>query len=470
MGERGWWDIGSPAQDILEGGANFLKGLFSKQAPAARYVPPKPTSTQSAAQRRLGATSSRQANMSLDDFMNFVAGPGQAGTSGYWTPGASINAAQIEMPRINLPAPPQNYANKFGAAARKAYQPMINYGKSVTPYYEKRGKANAGEIRDLRNIAEASWVDTAGRIRTGTEEGAAAQAENVQGIIGALESAAGESQGEMRGNMERLGIAGKRNDDAEIQSRASESQATIGAEGSIIGNMIAEQGSNAATYADTVAGIQDTAAAADVALLQEKINDLIFRNQGRIAQAQQAQATAMLDALMQGQSMYNQQYGQYSGMLMDKLRTQASVASQNADMRMQAAQFNANNRPQFVPGQGGSGGLSPSERMQAFNMYDEKFGPGVPETPAGYNAQQQGFYRSLVGEGFSESEARQKAQAMRQLEQAVVNNSGGNILSPEQLASSMASTLQKSPELQAYLTQYDILPYVRRGQDVGYYD
>jgi hypothetical protein len=465
--KRGWWDIGSPGEDIVNGIVNFTRGLFRGNTPAP--APVNPTSMQSAAQRRLGASGSSQSQMNLDDFMNFVAGPSTPGSGGYMTGGARINAPQIAMPNINLPAAPTNMANQFQTAAQKAYQPMIDFGKSVTPYYEKRQEANSGEIRDLRNIAEQSWVDTAGRIRTGAQETSAAQSQGVQDIIGALEASAGESQGEMQSNLERLGLRELRGDtDTQaIQDRASESQATVGAEGSLVGNMIAEQSSNAANYADTIAGIQDTAAAADIALLQERVNELIFRNQGRIAQAQQTQGSAMLEALMQGQNMYNQQYGQYAGMLMDKFRAQASVASQNADMQMQAARFNAENQPQYVPGEAGAGGLSPSERMNAFAMFNDMYGPGEAQEPSGFDAQQQGFYNQLLGEGFTDTEARQKAQAARQLEQAVISRT--NVVSPEQLARTMADTLAATPELQRYLSEYDILPYVRRGQDTGYY-
>lgn len=231
-------------------------------------------------------------------------------------------------------AAPQNPSGMLSAAAKRAYQPTINYAKSVIPYYENREKASKREIKDLRNIAEESWIDTAGRIRTGTAESTAQQeAYNAERSQRLEEGVAGRTEG-MDKFLQSIGAKEVKNADQAIKEEGTAATGLAAAEGSIFSGLVQEQGMTSADYADTLAGLQDTAAAADIALLRQNMSELIFRQQGRIAEAQQAQAVAMMQAALQGQQMYQDAYNQYTGMAFD-------AASTNARLAQEAAQFNA---------------------------------------------------------------------------------------------------------------------------------
>jgi len=352
-----------------------------------------------------------------------------------------MTPASVGMPNINLPAPPTNQSAALQAAARRAYDPMVQYQQSVIPWLERREDISGEEIKDLRNIAEASWVDTAGRIRTGGQELSQAQLNTAKEMQAAVDTDVAGSTAATSRALSRLGNqSGTETAMGQTKATAELSKQQIGAEGSIFNTQLLEQTAAAADYADTLAGIQDTAAAADIALLAQNMNRLLMEQQGRIAESQQAQAAAILNAGIQGQQMYDAAYQNYANLGLKAAELQQSAALANAGFAQEAAKFNA--------------GLA-AEAATAASSSDAEMAAGLAGIPGALNA----FLTPRYGEEGS------RQYTNRAL--AFINNmisgseTGFNIPYPEaakELQKQIAASEQFGPGGQYYIPP-DVLNY-----------
>lgn len=342
----------------------------------------------------------------------------------------SMGAATMAPSTINFNmAAPKNPSGALANAAKRAYQPAIKYAKSVIPYYENREEASKGEIKDLRNIAEASWIDTAGRIREGTEAAVAQQQEGTAETMAALEQGvAGRTEG-MDDFMASIG-ATVENANQAVSEEGTAGTALAAAEGSIFSGLLNEQGMSSANYADTLAGLQDTAAAADIALLRQNMSELIFRQQGRIADAKQAQAVAMMQAAIQGQQMYQQAYNQYVGMQFD-------AASMNANMAMEAAKFNASSQNEAARF---NAGMAMAAQEAAYGAA----GGGNMEMGSGYVGAVNNTKAFMMGNNWSPEQIDQQVNAFSNARSAVMQHYANQGIEPNEqlLIRDMQAVLQ----------------------------
>jgi hypothetical protein len=195
----------------------------------------------------------------------------------------------------------QDWINQIG----QIYGPQVDYAKSVIPYLETRGENAKGEIQDLYNIAEETLNQSSSDVRSGGQEAAAAQAQNIASIVDAMQGDTAATEADYLAELEKLGIGNTAFDQA---SEVGQEQAELlGREGALVNNNMAADSAATADYLSELAATQDTAAAATVADMANQINDLIFQQQGRITDIQSQQNAASLDAMMQGRNDYLRQ-------------------------------------------------------------------------------------------------------------------------------------------------------------------
>ena len=351
-------------------------------------TPTKPTSktssTSSAASRRQGTPYKREKERPINDVFTLAqmlaGGGGAGGGAGSFSP-SLMRASSVQIPGVNLPAAPSNPASSMMDAAKRAFQGQVDYAKSVIPYYEQREAASKGEIQDLRNIAQASWSEAGGTMRKGGAEASSRATQQTQDIMGTLEAGADTDTAALQAAVDKSGL-GERlaNVGENINTASTQAQASVGAEGSLAGELIASGTERAAGYADSLAALQDTAAAADIALLGQNINELIFRQQGRVAETQGQQAQAAMSAAIQGQQMYDQAYGRHAGFMMDAARMQQQAALQNAQFAQEANQYNAG--ALNAAAEAGGGGASILDTLpMAMDLYKLESEAGERQTP-----------------------------------------------------------------------------------------
>lgn len=205
---------------------------------------------------------------------------------------------------INYLGTPRDMTDDWMGRVQAAYQPQLDYAKSVIPYLEQRGANAQGELVDLYNIAEEGLENTSAQVSDRGTDRAKQQAANIAGIVDAMQADTAATNDDYMSELEALGIGNAAAAQTGAKEAGQAQAEQLGQSGAFMNNALAEESAATADYLSELAAIQDIAAAAHSKDLANQVNGLIFQQQGNIADILGSRAGAELDMLMNGRQDY----------------------------------------------------------------------------------------------------------------------------------------------------------------------
>lgn len=260
-------------------------------------------------------------------------------------------------PYANYMGQPRDMSQDWLSRVGAIYDPQIEYAKSVIPYLEQQGANAQGEVTDLYNIAEQTYNDTAGKVRSDTASAAAAQRDAISQLIGEYGAGQGEVNADYLAEVANLGLGSDAPDQA--QQVSQEYQGTMAREGAYMNNAMAEQGSSTADMLATIGSLQDAYAAGAVKDLANQVAGRIFEQQGKITGLMGDKSAAELDMIMRARADYLSQLEMAVSGQQQSFENILSLAELRNNAQRQAYEFNMGDMDMYLKGQqvlGGSNG------------------------------------------------------------------------------------------------------------------